>query len=125
MFIRRDLLKSLGVVGAAVGTSTFPAWPQSGPRRGGMLNVVMQPEPATLILAINQQTPTNQVSAKMFQGLFVYGFDLKPIPNLAELLGDVIGWLDLHVQTSARRYMARWSGVHVGRRCLFLPKDAH
>ena len=84
MVIRRDVLKTIGVVGAAVGTSTLPAWPQPGPHRGGALNVVIQPEPATLILAINQQTPTNQVSAKMFQGLFVYGFDLKPIPNLAE-----------------------------------------
>ena len=84
MIVRRDILKTIGAAGAALGSAKLPVWAQAGPRRGGTLNVVVQPEPATLNLAINQQTPTNQVAAKMFLGLFVYGFDLKPIPNLVE-----------------------------------------
>ena len=83
------------------GTPDCPSWAQPGPRRRGTLNIVVQPEPATLNLAINQQTPTNQVSSKMFLGLFVYGFDLKPIPNLAESLGHVGRWLDLYVQATS------------------------
>ena len=48
------------------------------------MNIVIAPEPPTLVLAINQQTPTNLVAAKIYQGLFVYGFDLKAVPCLAE-----------------------------------------
>ena len=106
MIVRRDILKTIGAAGAALGSAKLPVWAQAGPRRGGTLNVVVQPEPATLNLAINQQTPTNQVAAKMFLGLFVYGFDLKPIPNLVESLGNLAGRPDVHVQASPRDHVA-------------------
>lgn len=84
MIVRRNFLKSVGMAGATLGLAHLPAWAQQDIRRGGTLNIVIQPEPAMLNLAINQQTPTDQVASKMLLGLFVYGFDLKPIPNLVE-----------------------------------------
>ena len=52
--------------------------------RGGTLNSIVQPEPPTLILGINQQGPTQTVAGKIYQSLLTYGFDLKPLPSLAE-----------------------------------------
>lgn len=55
-----------------------------GQTRGGTLNTILQPEPPMLNIAVNQQTPTQTVSSKMFLGLLTYGFDLKPMPSLAK-----------------------------------------
>jgi peptide/nickel transport system substrate-binding protein len=53
------------------------------PRRGGVMNIILQPEPATLVLALNITTQNQLVAPKMYSGLLTYGFDLKPLPNLA------------------------------------------
>ena len=55
-----------------------------GQTRGGTLNTILQPEPPMLNIAVNQQTPTQTVSSKMFLGLLTYSFDLKPMPSLAK-----------------------------------------
>jgi peptide/nickel transport system substrate-binding protein len=52
--------------------------------RGGTLNVLVQPEPPTLMLGINQQGPVELVGSKIYQTLLTYGFDLKPQPGLAK-----------------------------------------
>jgi len=51
--------------------------------RGGTLKVILQPEPPTLILGLNQQAPTQLVAGKMYEGLLRYDFDLNPMPSLA------------------------------------------
>jgi peptide/nickel transport system substrate-binding protein len=53
------------------------------PRRGGVMNIILQPEPATLVLALNITSQNQLVAPKIYSGLLTYGFDLKPLPNLA------------------------------------------
>src|ERR1700738_4887790 len=53
------------------------------PRRGGVMNIILQPEPAALVLALNITSQNQLVAPKMYSGLLTYGFDLKPLPNLA------------------------------------------
>jgi peptide/nickel transport system substrate-binding protein len=53
-------------------------------KRGGTLVMITQPEAPTLASYLSTSGPIGQVAAKVFDGLFEYGFDLKPIPSLAE-----------------------------------------
>ncbi|VTU14904.1 Oligopeptide-binding protein AppA precursor [Variovorax sp. SRS16] len=55
-----------------------------GATRGGTLNAVLQPEPPTLNIGVNQQTPTQTVAGKIFLSLLTYDFKLKPLPSLAK-----------------------------------------
>ncbi len=52
--------------------------------KGGTLNSIIQPEPATLVIGLNQQGPTQTVAGKIYQSLLTYGLDLSPQPSLAE-----------------------------------------
>lgn len=52
--------------------------------RGGSINVILNPEPPTLIYGLNVQTPTQIVAGKIYEGLLTYDFDLKPKPGLAK-----------------------------------------
>lgn len=52
--------------------------------RGGTINVILNPEPPTLIYGLNQQTPTQLVAGKIYEGLLTYDFDLTPKPGLAK-----------------------------------------
>lgn len=89
----RAVFVSLGLAGSlaftALGTAhaadPLPATEQ-GAQRGGLLKAVMHPEPPTLAFFINTATPTRAVASKIFDGLFDYGPDLKPRPQLAESL---------------------------------------
>ncbi len=54
-----------------------------GQTRGGTLNAVLQPEPPTLNIGVNQQTPTQTVAGKIFLSLLTYDFNMKPLPSLA------------------------------------------
>lgn len=54
------------------------------PSRGGVLNGIVQPEPPTLMLGMNQQAPTIYVAGKIYQSLMTYSLDLKPQPELAK-----------------------------------------
>ncbi|HYG42950.1 MAG TPA: ABC transporter substrate-binding protein [Bordetella sp.] len=51
---------------------------------GGTLSMIVQPEPPTLIPALNQQAPTQFVAGKIYESLLTYSFDLKPQPGLAK-----------------------------------------
>src|SRR4051812_22322775 len=53
-------------------------------KRGGTLVQITQPEPPTLASYISTSGPIGQVTAKIYDGLLEYGFDLKPRPSLAE-----------------------------------------
>lgn len=54
------------------------------PVKGGTLNGIVQPEPPTLMLGMNQQAPTIYVAGKIYQSLLTYTPDLKPQPELAK-----------------------------------------
>lgn len=56
----------------------------SAQTRGGSINVILNPEPPTLIYGLNQQTPTQITAGKIYEGLLTYDFDLKPQPGLAK-----------------------------------------
>src|SRR4029078_10131851 len=51
---------------------------------GGTLVQNTQPEPPKLAPSISTSAPIGQVTAKVYDGLLEYGFDLKPKPSLAE-----------------------------------------
>jgi peptide/nickel transport system substrate-binding protein len=53
-------------------------------KRGGTLVMITQPEPPTLASYLSTSGPIGQVTAKVYDGLLEYGFDLKPQPSLAE-----------------------------------------
>jgi peptide/nickel transport system substrate-binding protein len=53
-------------------------------KRGGTLVQITQPEPPSLASYISSAVPIGQVTAKIYDGLLEYGFDLKPRPSLAE-----------------------------------------
>jgi peptide/nickel transport system substrate-binding protein len=58
-----------------------PVWAQ---KPGGTLVQITQPEPPNLAPYISTAGPIGQVTAKVFDGLLEYGFDLKPKASLAE-----------------------------------------
>lgn len=77
----------LAAVLAVPGTAALvaaPAMAQETPVRGGVLNSIVQPEPPTLMLGLNQQGPTQTVAGKIYQGLLTYDQKLNPMPSLAE-----------------------------------------
>src|SRR5712664_2885065 len=55
-----------------------------GPKMGGMINAVIQPEPPGLMLAMVQNGPVQMVSGNIFEGLLRYSPKLEPQPELAE-----------------------------------------
>ncbi|MBN8939902.1 MAG: ABC transporter substrate-binding protein [Rhizobiales bacterium] len=68
---------------AALLASAAPLRAAETPSRGGVLNLVVQPEPATLALGLNLQAPTIYVGGKIFQGLLTYSDKLEPRASLA------------------------------------------
>ncbi|MDE2515008.1 MAG: ABC transporter substrate-binding protein [Rhodospirillales bacterium] len=54
------------------------------PKRGGLLQSVITPEPPILILGVNQQAPTLEVGSKIYQGLLEFSETLEPKPLLAK-----------------------------------------
>jgi len=58
--------------------------PASAQKPGGTLVQITQPEPPNLAPYISTSAPIGQVTAKVYEGLLEYRFDLKPKPSLAE-----------------------------------------
>lgn len=54
------------------------------PKRGGTLNILVHPEPSTLMYGLSQRGETQVVGGKIYDGLLSYDFDLTPKPRLAE-----------------------------------------
>lgn len=54
------------------------------PKRGGVLQTMLTPEPPILVPGINNQAPTLQAAAKIFQGLLAFTPKLEPLPYLAK-----------------------------------------
>lgn len=81
---RRALLGSAAAVALATGLpGAGAALAQEAPRRGGILNVVQNWEPAMLTAAFNPSTPIVLVSSKIMEGLVAYDAKQQPIPALA------------------------------------------
>lgn len=69
---------------AALVAAVIVAAPASAQKPGGTLVQITQPEPPNLAPYISTSAPIGQVTAKVYDGLLEYGFDLKPKPSLAE-----------------------------------------
>lgn len=54
------------------------------PKRGGVLNSLLTPEPPLLVLGVNTQGPTLISASKIYQGLLKYSPKLEPLPELAK-----------------------------------------
>ncbi len=81
--LRSIFLKlSLGAL-AAVLAASLPA-PVSAQKRGGTLVLLVQPEPPNLAPHVSTSAPIGMVTAKVYDGLLEYDFDLKPLPGLAK-----------------------------------------
>jgi peptide/nickel transport system substrate-binding protein len=82
---RRDFNRFV-LASSAMGMLTIPlgVTRAQGQTTGGTLNAILQPEPPMLNLAVNQQTPTQTISGKIFLSLLTYDTDLKPVPSLAK-----------------------------------------
>lgn len=75
-FVARAAFVGLTVIGAM--SASFAQ------TRGGTLTGIVQPEPPTLMLGLNQQAPTIFVAGKIYQSLMTYTKELKPQPELAK-----------------------------------------
>lgn len=82
---RRDFNRFV-LASSAMGLMEFPLGITRayGQTTGGTLNTIIQPEPPMLNIAVNQQTPTQTISGKIFLSLLTYDFNLKPLPSLAK-----------------------------------------
>src|SRR6185295_10696950 len=83
--MRRLFLGS--TIALALGAVALAAAPASAQKAGGTLVQITQPEPPNLAPYISTSAPIGQVTAKIYDGLLEYGFDLKPKPALAESWG--------------------------------------
>ena len=77
----RTSAKTLLLAAAIAVLACGPGFAQ---KSGGTLVQITQPEPPNLAPYISTSGPIGQVTAKVFDGLLEYGFDLKPKPGLAE-----------------------------------------
>ena len=80
-FSRRTFLQTLAASGAVL--LPVEGFAQDKPKQGGTLVMDVQPEPPTLASYISTAGPIGEVSAKVYDGLFEYNFDLKPVASLA------------------------------------------
>jgi peptide/nickel transport system substrate-binding protein len=80
---RRQFLK---VSAAAAGTGVLSGIPlmAQAQAKGGVLNVVVQPEPPGIMIGIYQNVPSQMVGGNIFEGLLRFDADLNPHPLLAE-----------------------------------------
>lgn len=81
---RRTFNRLSLAAGAAGLTGAVPGIEVASAQGGRTLDSIIQPEPPTLILGLNQLGPTQTVAGKIYQSLLTYGFDLSPQPGLAE-----------------------------------------
>jgi peptide/nickel transport system substrate-binding protein len=80
---------TLGLIGGLAGPALHSAYaaertpPAASPRRGGRIDLLIDPEPSTLVALTDSADPTMAVSAKVTEGLLCYDFNLNPQPQLA------------------------------------------
>ena len=105
MLSRRNLLTALAGAVALASAVMTPAAAQE-PKRGGTMTILITPEPPTLMIGINQTTPTAIAAGKIYESLLRYDFDLKPMPGLAKSWIRLPRRQDLYIQAAGKRQMA-------------------
>ncbi|ARP79922.1 peptide ABC transporter substrate-binding protein [Bordetella genomosp. 8] len=79
---RRELMK-LGAAGLGISIAGVPLSALAQAKKGGTLNVIVQPEPPGLMLGIIQNGPAQMVAGNIYEGLLRYDEKLDPHPQLA------------------------------------------
>ncbi|MFD1509299.1 ABC transporter substrate-binding protein [Lacimonas salitolerans] len=74
--MKRFLITTILATGLAV--------PAVAQQAGGRLDIVVQPEPPSLMLGLVQNGPTQLVAGDIYESLLRYDTDLNPQPSLAE-----------------------------------------
>lgn len=77
-FLRRLLSTSFAIMLAAAAAA------QADPVDGGKLNLVVQPEPTSIMIGITTNGPSLAVGGNLYEGLLKYASDLTPMPSLAK-----------------------------------------
>ena len=72
------------MAGLALSVLALAGAPVTAQKAGGTLVQITQPEPPNLAPYISTSAPISQVTAKVYDGLLEYDFDLKPKGALAE-----------------------------------------
>ena len=83
----RRHLRFVVIMGIALVTGLLAApsrEAEAQPKRGGTLVMLVQPEPPTLASYLSTSGPIGQVTAKVYDGLLEYDFNLNPVASLAE-----------------------------------------
>src|SRR5262245_28914889 len=76
---KRKILISLATL-CALGTAAAA----DGPKPGGVVNAVIQPEPPSLMIGLVQNGPTQMVAGNIYEGLLRYSPKLDPPPGRDE-----------------------------------------
>ncbi|MFT4117716.1 ABC transporter substrate-binding protein [Bradyrhizobium sp.] len=82
---RRQIAKAFLLASGAAASGLAPRQLLAAeePRRGGTLNIVIQPEPPILVSLTHTAGPTTRVNAKVTEGLVTFDLDFNPRPQLA------------------------------------------
>ncbi|MEO7057639.1 MAG: ABC transporter substrate-binding protein [Caldimonas sp.] len=80
----KQLLKFLGRAALCFAVAAGAALPAAAQQRGGTLNMIVNPEPPTLMLGLNQLSGVQMIGGKIYQGLLTYDSNLNPQPGLAK-----------------------------------------
>jgi peptide/nickel transport system substrate-binding protein len=72
------------LAGLALALAVSTAAAAQTPKPGGIANVIIQPEPPGLMVAMVQNGPTQMVAGNIYEGLLRYNAKLEPQPGLAE-----------------------------------------
>ena len=87
-----------------------------GPKAGGVVNAVIQPEPPSLMVGLVQNGPTQMVAGNIYEGLLRYSPKLDPLPGLAESWTVSEDGKVYTFKLGKGRDLARRQAVHFGRR---------
>jgi peptide/nickel transport system substrate-binding protein len=79
--LSRMLRTGAAAVAALVLATGSTAFAQT---RGGVVGMIANPEPASMMLAMNSVVTSQYMGSKIFQGLLTYDSNLKPRPELAK-----------------------------------------
>jgi len=79
---RRSLLQH-GATGLGLSIAGVPLHLLAEGRKGGVINVIVQPEPSTLMLGLSQTAGAQLVGGNIYEGLLRYDESMNPVPNLA------------------------------------------
>jgi len=76
---------SIAAAGPLIGTTLgIGRGLEAGPKQGGTLVHLIQPEVPTLATYLSTSSPVSQGGTRAYAGLLEYNFDLEPLPGVAE-----------------------------------------